>query len=356
MPEKIDIPVEVQTAAKTFGLAPRKISVLAEGRQNDTWRIHCAHQDFVLRRYGVMRFKYKMRSEATVLWEHALLSHLHRGGIAVAPAISSPNGKTVLRIKGDRWSLFPFVPGKALDAATTAEIAMDLLVRFHQCTAKAASGSLCRQRPGVGERLHITSWFLSPKPRVPLAELLKWLEKPDPASNGHLAFSRCRDWIRLATESLIPAQNDPEMSVLPRQPVHGDFVPANLALKRGKPCIVYDLDDCSLDLRSVDLACGMLWWAWTSGGGMNLDTAAKMLRRYHTLSPLSQAEVRYLPQTMIACYLFYVLRNLAMQHHSPDQDRSRSLGHFMPRIQWVLATQRDISEMALRVINSKNRY
>ncbi len=350
------VPEAVAAAANAFGIVPISIEKMKGGLQNDTWRVATAQDTFVLRRYGDMRFKYHMRTSATVQWEHRFLAHLHAQGIGVAPAIPDAAGRTLIRKAGGRWSLFPFLECSPVTGPETATAAVDLLVHFHHAAELALPGILRRQRPGVGERLAIASWFLSPRPRMPCADLLKWLEKPEISSPGQQVFSRHRDWIRMAVDSLTPALRDADLAVVPRQPIHGDFFPGNLGLRRRRINTVFDLDECGLDLPTIDLAWAVLEWAWTGGGGLDLSIAETMLRRYHAKRPISESEARHLPRMMTACNLFYVLRNLAMQHHCPTEDHSRSLGHFIPRIQCSLASYRDIAGLALSIVTGRRRH
>lgn len=96
---------------------------------------------------------------------------------------------------------------------------------------------------------------------------------------------------------------------LPRQIIHGDFVPSNVLVIQGMVSAVLDFELCRNDLRVLDVAIALLAWG---GFADNYDESA-MLRfgqGFAQIITLSDAEIASIPSMMRLAYVVHVLSAL----------------------------------------------
>lgn len=96
---------------------------------------------------------------------------------------------------------------------------------------------------------------------------------------------------------------------LPRQIIHGDFVPSNVLVTDAMVSAVLDFELCRNDVRVLDVAFAMLAWG---GFGDNYDESA-MLRfgqGFAQIITLSDAEIAAIPSMMRLAHVVRVLSAL----------------------------------------------
>ncbi len=96
---------------------------------------------------------------------------------------------------------------------------------------------------------------------------------------------------------------------LPRQIIHGDFVPSNVLVNQGMVSAVLDFELCRSDVRVLDVALAMLAWG---GFGDTYDEAA-MLRfgqGFAQISTLADAEIAAIPTMMRLAHVIRLLSAL----------------------------------------------
>jgi homoserine kinase type II len=84
---------------------------------------------------------------------------------------------------------------------------------------------------------------------------------------------------------------------LPRQIIHGDFVPSNVLVTNAMVSAVLDFELCRNDLRVLDVACAILAWG---GFGERYDEAALLRfgQGFAQIITLSDAEIAAVPTMM----------------------------------------------------------
>ena len=116
-------------------------------------------------------------------------------------------------------------------------------------------------------------------------------------------------------QTALPAYYDE----LPRQIIHGDFVPSNILINNGMVSAVLDFELCRNDVRVLDVALAILAWG---GFGDNYDASA-MLRfgqGFAQITTLSDAEIAAIPTMMRLAHVVRVL--LALGRFQQGFERS----------------------------------
>jgi hypothetical protein len=212
-------PADVRQAALTcYGVESPTVQYLASGMLNQSWRIG----DFVLR---VSRTQ---RTQEQLLYEHHVLSTLHREAPEVLAPVTGIDGHSLQRV-GQRWlTMFPYIEGvlgSDLPPGSGAQPTAAMMAKLHR----------------LGQR-HQWIW-----PR-----LAPMLRRDVPGASSYFALfddetAQIAAWLDKKRR---------ENVVLPRAVVQGDTNPRNLIFDQsgGSIAAVIDWDECQVDLLHAAVA------------------------------------------------------------------------------------------------------
>jgi Ser/Thr protein kinase RdoA (MazF antagonist) len=190
----------------------------------------------VLRRYA------DFRSEAAIAYEHDALRHAASAGWPVAQPIAAAGGATCVTRDGERYVLFPHMPGTPASRHDPRRLRINgrLLARLHDDMARFAAAG---QRDGWGR-----TWEEPPGRDAPFNESLRRFG----AEHRELASMVRRERYRSLRELSRLGYGD-----LPDGCVHFDFHHDNLFFEHGRLTAVLDFDSVHLDARVVDIAASI---------------------------------------------------------------------------------------------------
>ena len=255
------------------------------GTNNETLGVRTGDGRYVLKRYPASHGPYRLR------YEHDLLMWLAGRGLsfAVPAPVATPTGATWLHDGGGFCVLLPLLAGRRPDYRSPA----------HVEAVGAALGELhgtLRRNPRGGSP-HMPSFAdLSgihrriPHPESLTPSDLGWAPTSRAAELCSWWRAECRHTLRFAAEAY---------PVLPRQVIHGDFVPSNTLHDGARASAVLDFEFAAPDARVMDVASGLKYsmrvWEnedpWTSG--------AHFCRGYARFATLMDREIAALVEATI---------------------------------------------------------
>jgi homoserine kinase type II len=286
------------------------------------------------RRLFLRKYKRGIHEEE-LQFEHSLIGHMVACGLPAARIYPTRAGKSYLQrfegaddAVGVFYTIFDYLPGE--DRYTWVDPVLNDAELY-------ASGAVLAQ-------FHIAAGSFTPRGRrmePKILELLPviadtWAGCPA-KSKGSVFDERIRERLELVGDNLaatMRALGKPQVRTLPEMAIHCDYHPGNLKFTGEAVTGLFDFDWSKIDLRLFDLALA-LWYfctSWQGGqdGSFRLDWARTFLRAYQdTLAealaahpeatPLSQAEIRYLP-VMINAANLYVLNWTILDYFNKDVD------------------------------------
>jgi homoserine kinase type II len=303
-----------------FGVTADAVRDIRTGRVNRHWRIVAGEAQYALRRYNAPR------SVAAIAFEHDLLRHVAAEGWPVAPPLPAASGETIVEAEGQRFALFPFLPGRPApyNSARHVRLKGRLLARLHQ---DMASWSAPGQREGFGRLWELDVFVSTLSPFATLNELLRAfaLEHPDAARAVRVQKYTClRELARLG------------YGELPAVPIHADFHHDNVLFQRGELTGVLDFDMARLDARVADIAASIALDCLAPPAHNELDprTVHAFVGGYVEQTPLTDVELRLivpLVRAFLLCGVTYRLTGWANQT-DPGAIKSvhRSVTHRFP--------------------------
>lgn len=210
------------------GLPADRVTLLAEGLLNQTWKITCADHDRVLRVGRTERTPEQVEYERTVV----------RAWAAAAPAVVAAEHDDVPVTDGHTLTLFPFLTGIS-GASTPSTVRNRELVPVLAAMHRAALNLDLDQRTGFRSvddhpRWHgwdriraavVDRFGRGPEIQAPLGVVDRAIEKLDGQLN---------DWKRSGR-------------LAARAPVHGDLNPRNLIFDHDQLVGIIDTDDCRVE-------------------------------------------------------------------------------------------------------------
>jgi Ser/Thr protein kinase RdoA (MazF antagonist) len=217
----------------SFGVEPAVIRRVG-ARANTHWRVRSPAGLFFLRRFGD-----GPDAEASAVWEHDLVHDLAGIGQPVPPAVAPPR-----RVHGELWLLMRHLPGRKLGSG-------------------AVGRDGYRRLGGALAELHDTLDGLAPRGQRP-----GWCGFPESAFPAHGGAAR-REELLSDLRAAVPDAARPIEAALaeleardlpgvfagvPRHPVHGDFSPWNLLVRRAEVTGLLDWELSHLDVLAADLA------------------------------------------------------------------------------------------------------
>lgn len=256
--------------------APWNIRPQSGGINNDTRFVETPSGTYILRVYGATRDLAKIR------YELAVMAELRRQPLsfAVAEPLPSRSGDPILLTEsGAPAILMPLIPGVVGNRDSMAQV----------FPTGVALGELTRALGHV----HIEappSWRTTYADLVPSPDIDP-LSVPAQAPVSPEEQAQLTRLIRSVQEQ-IPAM----YAALPRQIIHGDFVPGNLLVQDDRVTAVLDFEYAQHDLRVLDLAMAIA--AWGSGRfntGTEWEQLGALCRGFFSQMKLQPAEIDALP-------------------------------------------------------------
>lgn len=256
--------------------SPWTIRPQSGGINNDTRFVQTPAGSYILRIYGATRDLAKIR------FELAVMAELGRQGLSFAvpaPIPSRSGDPIVLTESGAPATLAPVIPGVPAGRGSLAQ-AYPIGSALGELT-RAFAGVHVPAPPGWQQ----TYGDLAPCPDVdPLR--VPGQAPVAPEQQARLA--------RLVRE--VQAQVPAAYATLPRQIIHGDFVPYNVLMDGTRVSAVLDFEIALYDLRALDLAMAL---ATCGGGRWHTGTEWEMLaafcRGYFSRMTLLPEEIAALP-------------------------------------------------------------
>ena len=216
-----------------MGLTDFTVRRIRRGLVSWHWHVGAGSRRYVLRRYNPWR--------EGIDYEHSLLEHLARERWPVAVPLKAPTGKTLVRVDGCSYSLFPFLPGRPR-LNSTSELAMArgrLLASLH----KAADPLLALgEREGSAPMHEYASKRSAPNGRT-FTDVLPGFVRAQPQLGRKLQ----RHHERLAP--VLAQLRDLRQTV-----IHGDFSNWNVLYKHNEVTGILDFDFARPDLAMADVA------------------------------------------------------------------------------------------------------
>jgi homoserine kinase type II len=259
---------------------PFTVAPASAGINNQTWLVTTPGDT------DILQISLNAVDRSTLDAQHRLLALLNRSGLpfAVPSPLPSRNGTTIVAVDNDQprmASLFRSIPGRAPDTTNMhhVELCAVALRELHTVLEAIADPEplVCDRRFGA---------FAIAEP-VALLQALDF--EPSLASSLVRIFE--------GLQSLMPVIE----ATLLYQIIHADFYPSNVLVHDGRVSGILDFEAASLGPRSADLAIAL----WTFALSRPEEThgwkrAASFLRAYQADDPMDQAELRYLPEFILA--------------------------------------------------------
>lgn len=283
-------------ALRLFGIEAEGIFPLPGGEAGLEWRAVAGGETYLVRRHD------PGRPDQAITWEHALRAYLEEKGWPAAPPLTTRDGRDVVGLDGERFSLYPFCPGRPLSARSSgaAPILGRLLARLHR---DALRFPLDDQPEGLGLAWELDT-LVQPAGLGSLGELLVAFARdaPEPAA----AFRRER--FRLVRDLARCGYAD-----LPRGVVLLTVCRETIPFAGGQPSALLRLELAHWDALAFDVAAALVREAWNPARPAAFDLAAALglLEGYEALRPLEPEEWQALPVLVRAVAIWDAVRALA---------------------------------------------
>jgi len=287
---------DVIRALRLYGIEAEGIFPLPGGSAGTEWRAHAGGRTLLVRRHD------PARPDQAIAWEHDFRAYLETKGWPGAPPLLTRDGRDVVGVDGERFSLYPLRLGRPLSPRSPGAPALlgRLLARFH---ADARRFPREEQPEGLG-----LAWELDTLVQTAglgtLGELLVAFAREAPA----LAAAFRRERFRLIRDLARSRYAD-----LPRGVVLLAFSRESVPFEGGQPAALLRLELAHWDAFAFDVAAGLVREAWSPArpGSFDLSAALGFLEGYEALRPLEPEEWRALPVFVRAVALWEAVRALA---------------------------------------------
>ena len=271
-----------------YGRRPRRLTVEALPCWwfNLVLRVAADGETYVLRRYGIT-------PPDEILWELALLRHLHAGGFPTIAPLARPDGAPYGLFAGKPAILYPYIPGHS------------------GCEASLDRAAAMTQTAATVGRLHrLTEGLTLPHPRVQsgsdsqrlldgfgAAVARRGVAPDEPALAGLVAAAAAGREFGARLAAVAAAGG------LPAGVVHHDAHCANVLFRDGRLVALIDFDDACPGPLVADAAVLLGSWAIDpQTDALVPEHARRLLDAYESQRRLSEAERDVLPD-FLALYL-----------------------------------------------------
>jgi homoserine kinase type II len=318
-----------------------KVTPASRGFVNETAFVQTDRGRFVVRR------GHRRLGEAAQRYRHRLIDWLTDHDLPTAELIPARNGDTLVTLDGRFCEVRTFVEGGDFTADRPLQAANvgATLARYHQIVKNFPPPEKLPPRYSPQTILGLTERLLE---RDFMGELYDWLS-----------------WYDLRAARLRQQLNARDYAALPHLVIHGDIHCDNLLFDGDEVAALLDYDQATWDARIVDVADGLIGFATASNytdklqwgvyqGPLDEEQAARLIKGYVEVEPLSRAEIEALPLLVEIIWLQGELgRVISTPEGSPDyhQDvltQGRWLSTWMQeRSQRIAAHWLDLTERAI---------
>lgn len=227
-----------------YGLhRPVEPFAIAQGSNNRTVGLHTSGGDFLWKRYQ------PVHSEASIRYEHRLLGWLAGQGLpfAVAAPVPDRSGDTLAHWEDGLHALFTFIPGVPADYGSLSQL--------ENVGAALAELQVVLADYPIDPRPDMAGFYQLQEthPAIPAPHSLQ------PAALGlpdAEPFPSLLAWWREEVAALQAFLDGPFQS-LPRQVIHGDFVPSNTLHTEAGLTAIVDFEFAGPDARALDVASAL---------------------------------------------------------------------------------------------------
>jgi homoserine kinase type II len=267
-------------------------SFIDRGHVNEKWVLTTKGGQYVLKR------RHTSLSQPTLVQaQHALVGHLCDLGFPAPAFVRTHDGNTFLEHGGDVYELQEFVPGVPFSAAQPSHLteAARTLGTYHNAVRgfdhevlhRSAERYGAAALSGIVRRL-LQSWQPSMQPE--LRTLTEQLEE-------HIQHIALRDR---------------RLGQLSELVIHGDFHGANLLFQENRIVGVVDYDLAHWCTRAMEVAEAIIAFCTDPAtmlehivypGALDLEVVSRFVTAYLAVAPLSELEIRALPDMIRTIWL-----------------------------------------------------
>jgi Ser/Thr protein kinase RdoA (MazF antagonist) len=218
-----------------WGLPVRRVSLLAEGMLNQTWKLDCADHDRVLR---VGRAE---RTAEQVQYEYAVT----RAWTKITPGLVGPERADIPVVDGHTLAVFPFVQGVSgvgVPSPVRSREIIPVLAALH----RASVGLELGQRPGFRSIDDHPRWFDWEQVRIAIMD--RFGRGPDVLAPVGVVDRVVEEQDRLLDAWARSGRLEA------RAPVHGDLNPRNQLYRGDRLVGLIDTDDVRIEPLAWEVA------------------------------------------------------------------------------------------------------
>lgn len=284
---------EVRPLLTNFPIGyPEKLTPLDGGTTNSNFRVTTPSGDYVL------TLLEPAEEAAQIPWLKNYLSYLNKKGIPVPALLETPEGNTVVSIKGKNAIIAPFFKGHEAspDADTSFKAGallanMNILSQDYDHTSPPPWGldGLKQKRQQVEER--------------------------------RLSREQSR---ALDVFDETYAELQASLHNVPKGVVHSDLFPDNVLFSGGDISAVIDFYKAGQDALAYDLAMGLAAWGFKENGEFNNTAFQGFYQGYTSQRPLNSAEHTALPQLLNRACATIILMRILRGQFLRSQDRAKN--------------------------------
>ncbi len=288
------LPPAALRALRYFGIEPEAVLPHRGLGEDAQWRAEAGSGAILVRQHR------SARSDGAIAWEHELRRYLAEKGWPALPPLTTRDGRDVVGIDGERYSLYPLPSGRPLRrlSPAMAQVLGRLLARFH---LDARHFPRDGQPDGLGRAWELDA-FAQAAGFNALSELVVafWRERAALASSLRKErFRLIRDLARVG------------FAALPDGVVHLRFCREALLFDDGQPVALLEFDLAHRDALAFDLAATLVREAWQGpAAGFDAPLALALLEGYEALRPLEPEELGALPVLVRAVAFWEAARDL----------------------------------------------
>lgn len=271
--------------AKQYDLRPPvRLFPVAQGRNSHTVGVGTGRGDFLWKRYQ------PVHSEASLRYEHRLLGWLAGRGLPFGIAAPLPNrdGDTLSRMGDALGALFPFLLGGPVDYGSLRQLE-NVGAGLAELQAALADYPTA-PRPGLTGYDGLGSVH----PAIPHPQSLAPADLKLPDAEP---FASRLAWWRDEVAALQSFLGGP-FRALPRQVIHGDFVPSQTLHAGDRLTGIVDFEFAGPDARAMDVASALYFSLRVWTGDDPWPRGAAFGRGYGQAGRLTDAELAALPWLM----------------------------------------------------------
>jgi len=229
-----------------------------------------------------------------------MMCALSAGGLPVAPPMETTGGYCVEELAGKPAMLQTRLPGKHVYNPTRTQLR-----------------SLAR----LIARMHLTMQA-SPVTLPPYPRDIEWLTEQVSATHGHLAFADA-DLLQASLHKVASLLSRQDVAALPRGMIHADLFRDNVLFNPYGLSGVLDFHHAASGFWIYDLAVVANDWCNDASGRLDPERTTELLRAYHQIRPLQEAELWFFSQfTLYAALAFWLSRlrvALAAEQSTPGR-------------------------------------